>query len=288
MEQNDELLINFLHQKIQFPSMPEINDFTIESEEESFKEFLKNYPQSEHEDIRMRLEYLRPYLLQYPDYDGESYIISENAFNHYKWRNDKMERTGLSEKEFENFEIMQTAIYELGLSSKPTFEFILYLWNILKEKRDNKLNDTTVNDIFKSLIKRINDYPMDSVSLDFHVGKKHFTFNNQYFIKAFISYYEKSGILAGCLTETQNQKERAVDYILLRTLLTRLPIKHKKQKKGTYSQTERDFGLCVLWLIGSINHKKNDDPFVYCSHDNNATFDKLMRDFADYEVPIVK
>lgn len=288
MEQTDKLIDSLLQPKPHISFPPEINASVRDEEEKVFKEFLKDYPESEHDDIRERLEYLRPYILKYPDYDGENFFISEDAFNHYKWRKEKMEHTGLSETKFNQFEIMQKAITDLNLSPKPTFEFILYLWNILKGKRDSKQNQTTVDDIFRSLIKRINDYPQDPISLDFHVGKKHFSFNNQAFIKAFISLYEKSGILAGSLTENLNQKEREIDYILLRTLLTNLPIKHKKEKKGTYSQAERNFCLCVLWLIGSINHKKNTDPYEYCTHENNASFDKLMRDFNGYDVPAVK
>lgn len=290
MEQhNNEIPIDaYLQQKPQIPEPPVINEYVRDNEEQVFKEFLKDYPESEQADIRARLEYLRPYILKYPDYDGESFFISEDAFNHYRWRKEKMEHTGLSETEFNHFEIMQKAISDLGLSPKPTFEFILYLWNILKEKRDNKQNQTTVDNIFKSLIKRINDYPQDPISLDFHVGKKHFTFNNQAFIKAFISLYGQSGILAGTLIETKSQKEREIDYILLHTLLTNLPIKQIKQKKGCYSQAERNFGLCVLWLIGSINHKKTDNPEVTCHRDSNGIFDKLMRDFTDYTPQIIK
>lgn len=288
MEQTDKLTDALLQSKPHISCPPEINASIRDEEEKIFREFLKDYPESEHDNIRERLEYMRPYILKYPDYDGEGFVISEDAFNHYKWRKNKLERTGLSEEEFYQFEIMQKAITDLNLSQKPTFEFILYLWDILKDKRYSKQNHTTVDDIFKSLIKRINDYPQDPISLNFHVGKKHFTFNNQAFIKALISLYEKSGILAGGLTETLTQKEREIDYILLRTLLTNLPIKHKKEKKGTYSQAERNFCLCVLWLIGSINHKKSDDPYEYCTHENNASFDKLMRDFNGYDVPAVK
>lgn len=290
MEQcNNEIPIEaYLQQKPQIPEPPVINEYVINNEVQVFKEFLEGYPESEHEEIRERLEYLRQYILNYPDYDGEEYFISEDAFNHYKWREDKIEHTGLSEEEFDHFEIMQTAISKLGLSPKPTFEFILYLWDKLIDKRYTKIKVTTADEIFKSLINRISDYPQDPISIDFHVGKKHFKFENQDFIKAFISYYEKSGILAGGLTETQAQKEREIDYILLHTLLTNLPIKQKKQKKGSYSQAERNFGLCVLWLIGSINHKKTDNPEVTCHRDSNGIFDKLMRDFTDHTPQIIK
>jgi len=69
--------------------------------------------------------------------------------------------------------------------------------------------------------------------------------------------------------------------------LRNLPIKYKKRKKGTFTQAERNFGLSVLWLTGELNHLKNDDPTDYCTKDNNATFDKLMRDYKDMKLPAI-
>ena len=146
-----------------------------------FYEFLKDYPESEHEDIRERLKYLRPYIINYPEYDGEDFFLSEEAYNHYKWREQKMAETSLSEKEFYSFKEMQEAIVSLGLDPKPTFEFILYLWHILrnwlykgiKERLDERIN---------RIWNKFGENPELEISADFKVGNKHFKFDNQDFL----------------------------------------------------------------------------------------------------------
>ena len=259
----------------------------IDEEEQLFNEFFKDYPESEHEDIRDRLKYIRPYIINYPDYDGKDFFLSEEAFNHYRWREQKMAETCLSEKEFYNFKEMQEAIASLGLDPKPTFEFLLYLWHILKNwlyKGMNERLDKRINLMWN----KMQEDPKLTISADFKVGKNHFKFDNKDFLRAMIANYINSDIMAGSLVETLYPNKREIDYILLRTLFTYLPIKYKTPKKGKFSQAERTFGLCVLWLIGSINHKKGDDPSIYCSHDGNAIFDKLMRDYAEVElIPII-
>lgn len=284
MELYDFLLQNKPNVRFDFKS---VDQHLVDEEEQLFNEFLKDYPESDHEDIRDRLRYLRPYIINYPDYDGEDFFLSVEAFNHYKWREQKMAETSLSEKEFCNFKEMQEAIASLGLAPKPTFEFIIYLWHILRNwlyKGMNERLDERINRMWN----KMQEDPEINFSADFKVGKNHFKFDNKDFLRAMIANYRNSDIMVGNLMETIYPNKREVDYLLLRTLLSYLPIKHKKPKKGTFSQAERTFGLCVLWLIGSINHKKSDDPSICCSHDGNAIFDKLMRDYADTElIPII-
>ena len=149
----------------------------------------------------------------------------------------------------------------------------------MKERLDERIN---------RIWNKFGENPELEISADFKVGNKHFKFDNQDFLWAMIANYRDSDIMAGNLMETIYPTKRELDYLLVRTLLTFLPIKHKKPKKGKFSQAERTFRLCVLWLIGSINHKKGDDPSIYCSHDGNAIFDKLMRDYADFELIPIK
>ena len=284
MELSDFLLQKKSNVRFDFKG---VNQCLIDEEDQLFNDFFKNYPESEQEDISERLKYIRSYIINFPDYDGEEFFLSVEAFNHYKWREQKMAETSLSEKEFYNFKEMQEAIASLGLAPKPTFEFILYLWHILRNwlyKGMNERLDERVNRMWN----KMQEEPEINISADFKVGKNHFKFENKDFLWALIANYIKSDIIAGDLIEKIYPKKREIDYLLLRTLLTYLPIKHRKPKKGTFSQAERTFGLCVLWLIGSINHKKGDDSSIYCSHDGNAIFDKLMRDYADTElIPII-
>ena len=284
MELSDFLLQKKPNVRFDFKS---VDQRLIDEEEQLFNEFFKDYPESEYEDIRDRLKYIRPYIINYPDYDEKDFFLSEEAFNHYRWREQKMAETCLSEKEFYNFKEIQESIASLGLELKPTFEFILYLWHVLRNwlyKGMNERLDERINRMWN----KMQEDPEINISADFKVGKNHFKFDNKDFLRAMIANYKNSNIVAGDLVEKIYPKKREIDYLLLRTLLTYLPIKQKTPKKGTFSQVERTFGLCVLWLIGSINHKKNDDPSIYCSHDSNAIFDKLMRDYAEVElIPII-
>lgn len=264
-----------------------INKYAIDQEELMFEDGLKEFPQTEHNIIRERLKYLRTYILNFPEYDGVDFYPSNEALNHYKWREKKLSKVVFTEKEFYKFKEMQEAISDLGLSPEPTFEFILYLWHTLQGWFTKGINET-MDDRIQRMKTKIDEKPEINLSVDFKIGNKHFKSNNQDFIRSLIANYINSDIIAGGLVETIYPKKREIDYLLVRTLLTYLPIKLKKQKKGTFTQAERTFCLCVLWLVGSINHKKTDVPLSYCSHLGNATFDKLMRDYAHLNlIPIL-
>lgn len=260
-----------------------------EQEELLFQHWINTHPNEDADLMRLRLQYLRAYILKYPDFDGTDFLLSEEAFRHYLNRNDKLEFTFLSEEEFYNHRIIQKAIKDLGLLPEPTFDFILYLWDILKRWIYNGRRER-VAERMKRLKTRIDQNPNDEISVDFSVGSKHFTFSNSDFIRVLLNHFDKADLLAGGLVENTRISKREADYILIKTLLDNLPILSLNiRKKGTFSQAERNFGLSVLWLTGELNHHKNDDPTPLCSNDNNATFDKLMRDFRGRQFPpIVK
>lgn len=77
-------------------------------------------------------------------------------------------------------------------------------------------------------------------------------------------------------------KVRALDYFIVKTLLDYLPIRHDSTRRGMYCQAERNFGLSVLSLCGRL---PDFDREGECSKENNATFDKLMRDFRNTPIP---
>lgn len=54
------------------------------------------------------------------------------------------------------------------------------------------------------------------------------------------------------------------------------------RRGGHFSQAERNFGLSVLSLCGRL---PDIDREGECSQENNATFDKLMRDFKGTSIP---
>lgn len=277
----------FIKTRKQFPTLPP--DYTESAEwEESqfFNAWIKKYPESKHKEIIERLKYIRSYALLFPEYDGEQWVPSQDAINHYDNRGRRIDESGLSQKEFYEFDILQDAITELGLSPIATFEFIAFIWRELSkwlyrgtiERMEDRVNRLT---------NRIDEHPNDKMELDIKVGSKHFKFANQQFIKSQIASFINSNPESGNQVEIIYPAKREIDYILVRTILQYLPISHKKQKKGAFTQAERNLGLCVLWLTGELNHKKGDDPTDFCTKDNNATFDKLMRDYKDMPLPII-
>lgn len=280
-------LSEFLNTRYKFPELPaDFLDNARWEEDAMFNAWIKMYPESVHADIEERLKYIREYTLRFPDFDGEEWFPSQTALNYSEHRADRLKNSGLSEEEFYDFDILQDAIADLGLSPKATFDFIVYLWNELT-KWLYQGNIERMEDRVNRLVARIDERPNDSMELDIKIGSKHFKFSNDTFIKSVISSFLNSNLDSGNLVETVYPTKREIDYILICTLLRNLPIKHKKQKKGTFSQAERNLGLSVLWLTGELNHRKGDDPTDFCTKENNVTFDKLMRDFKDMPLPAV-
>lgn len=280
-------LSEFLNTRKPFPSLPDEYKESAEWEESQyFNAWIKKYPESEHEDIAEQLKYIRSYTLRFPEFDGEQWQPSQDATNYYDNREQRIDDCGLSEDEFNEFDILQEAISDLGLSPKATFDFIVFIWRELSKWLYRGTTER-MEDRINRLVERIDGRPNDSMELDIKIGKKHFKFANQQFIKSIIASFINSRLESGNQVETIYPAKREIDYILVRTILQFLPIKHKKQKKGTFTQAERNLGLCVLWLTGELNHKKGDDPTDYCTKDNNATFDKLMRDYKDMPLPII-
>ena len=251
-----------------------------------FNAWIKKYPESKHKEIIERLKYIRSYALLFPEYDGEQWVPSQDAINFYNNRGQRIDASGLSQKEFYEFDILQDAIKELGLSPIATFEFIAFIW-IELSKWLYRGTIERMEDRVNRLKNRIDERPNDKMELDIKVGSKHFKFANQQFIKSLIASFINSNLESANQVEIIYPAKREIDYILVRTILQYLPISHKKQKKGAFTQAERNLGLCVLWFTGELNHKKGDDPTDFCTKDNNATFDKLMRDYKDMQLPII-
>lgn len=125
-------LSEFLNTRYKSPPLPANYTENARWEEETmFDAWIRKYPESDHADIIERLQYIREYIMKYPEFDGEEWHPSQSALNHYQYRAEKLTNTGLSEDEFYAFDILQEAITDLGLSPKATIEFILYLWNEL-------------------------------------------------------------------------------------------------------------------------------------------------------------
>ena len=280
-------LSEFLQENIKFPTLPEDYWKNVDLDEEIyFNAQLSKYPLEKQQNIKEKLEYIRNYTKKYPDFDGFNWGISNKPMLYYEVRDKKIANCNLSEEDYNNFDILQDSIKELGISPQATFEFIVFLWDVLQHwLLDGKVQ--FLKKKIKNVFKRIEEKPEDKIEIDLKVGKKHYYFKDENFIKSILANFLNSDLYAHNSWETIYPTKREVDYILIKTLLENLPINQKKEKKGNYSQAERNFSLCVLWLTGGINHKKNDDPYLYCTKENNVTFDKLMRDFKDLKLPPV-
>lgn len=212
-------LSEFLNTRYQFPPLPAdyVENARLE-EEAMFNAWIKKYLESDHNDIKEQLEYIREYSLKYPDFDGVEWFPPQTALNYYKFRADRLDNSGLSGKEFYDFDILQEAIADLGLSPKATFEFIVYLWNELRRWL-YRGNIERMEDRVNRLVARIDERPDDSMELDIKVGSKHFKFTNDKFIKSVIASFLNSNLDSGNLVETVYPTKREIDYILICTLL---------------------------------------------------------------------
>lgn len=279
-------LSDFLTTRSIFPSIPKDYEENAKLEEERlFSAWLKKYPTKEHSDIEERLQYIRKYALLYPDFDGEEWFPTQAAIKYYECRQERLEYCKLSEADFYSLKEIQESIKELGIQAKPTFEFIVYLWDILKKWLEHG-DVESVEKRIKRLFSLIERRPDEHLKIDVSVGRKHIKFENGRFIKSLFAIFLNSNFDGLNCVENIKPNKLEIDYILIKTLLDNLPIKYKKEKKGKYTKAERIFSLSVLWLPGEIAHGKNDSPLDTETF-NNGTFDLLMRRYKDMSLPAV-
>lgn len=232
-----------------------------------------------------RIRYLIPYILQSIDWQKYGLPLEGWQFQYYYHRDRFLEKTQLDYDIFLRHEPLQQAIADLGLEPEPTFEFILFLkyyFGMRSELRYSALEQLLLAQ------KALTQLPADkSASIDINVGGRHFRLSNTEFVKRAITSIDTDQFRAGAFINDFREgavrdKLRAIDYYMLKTLLDFLPIKTAGEKTGLYTQAERNFGLSVLSLCGRL---PDTDREGECSKENNATFDKLMREFRDTPIP---
>lgn len=238
----------------------------------------------EAETVKDRVRYLVPYILQ--NIDWQEYAIPLEAWQlrYYYQRDRFLEKTGLTWKRFLDHEPMQEAIEKLGLKPEPVFEFILFLAYYYRLRSDLRYS---CMEQFDSLIDELDINSGSSVQMDVKVGEKHFKISNSAFLKKMFHAVDRSQINIGTFVHDFKQgsardKVRARDYYIVKTLLDYLPTDKSLRRGGRFSQAERNFGLSVLSLCGRL---PDIDREGECSQENNATFDKLMRDFKGVPIP---
>ena len=236
----------------------------------------------ESDDAKQRLKYLIPYIIQNIDWVEYGLRLESWQLRYYYQKDRFLKVTRLSHEKFLNHELLQQSINELGLDPEPVFEFILFLSYYYGLRADLKFSSYEQ----LSKVKQALEDKNSEATMEVVVNGRHFKFNNSNFIKALFSIIDTEQLNYGAFSNnfeegSSREKIRALDYYLIKTLLDFLPIKSER-RKGKYTQAERNFSLCVLNFCGRL---QGDEPEIICSQFNNATFDKLMRDFKDSEIP---
>lgn len=63
----------------------------------------------------------------------ETFKYEMHLYSCFLNRDSTLEELGLTEDKFYNFTLLQEAITALGLEAQPTFEFIVFLYDLIKE-----------------------------------------------------------------------------------------------------------------------------------------------------------
>lgn len=232
--------------------------------------------------VNKRLHYLLPYIVQAINWHEYGSELQPWQLTYYYQRSRFIDQTGLRYESFKNHSLLVKAVEELGLEPEPTFEFILFLKYYFNLRGDLKFS--SVEQLQK--LREALSADHSEARMDVIVNGKHFKFENSQFIKQVFSMINPESFTSADFRDNFNEggsreKLRALDYYLIKTLLDYLPIKNRSHR-GQYSQTERNFALCVLNFCGRL---VGDDREILCSSFNNVTFDKLMRDFRDTKIP---
>lgn len=229
-----------------------------------------------------RTRYLVPYILQAIDWDEYGMPLEAWQLIYYYRRERFLAQTNLRYQGFLSHKPLQNAISALGLDPEPTFEFVLFLkyyYGLRSDLRYSALEQ--LNRACRAL------EGCGEASIDINVDGKHFKIGNTSFTKDALLSIDRNKLSAGAYVNDFNEgstrdKIRALDYYTIKTLLDYLPIKRRSGRGGAYSQEERNFGLSVLSFLGRLPDIDRDGV---CSRENNATFDKLMRDFKNCKIP---
>jgi len=249
--------------------------------------FINEYPQDSRKTILDKIEYIRIYCRQFPFFNGDDYQPLQAPFIYYQTRDSQLSELPFTEDEFNNFSLIQEALSKLGLQPQPTFEFIAFLFRIIKSWSENQI--TTCGAKVNTIQSLLKEDPEAKLSMNIKVNSKNIKaisknieFNNSSFIQSLLEFYMSNNLKSQGLIEleTKRVRERTIQYLLVKTLLDNLPTKIDKPAEVKFIQAERDLALCTLYLCKLLL----GDPTIVCTNTNNVTFDKLMRDFKDFEI----
>lgn len=232
-----------------------------------------------------RVSYLIPYILQAINWDIYGSPLKAWQIKYYYQRERFLVKTRLSPEKFAEHAPLQEALKILQLNPEPTFEFILFLkyyYTLRSELRHSPIEQLA------QAVKAIDSLKAEeSASIDINVAGKHYKISNTSFVSLVLKSVPLDAFKRGAYVNDFNEgsprdKVRALDYYIIKTLLEYLPMKDVQHRRGAYSQAQRNFGLSVLSYLGRL---PDIDREAVCCKENNATFDKLMRDFKGVPIP---
>lgn len=281
----DNLFIEYVNSPYEEPQdiLPKIDEIMPADMENSLETDFKNeYQQEDVTSILDSIEYIRIYCRNFPCFNGFDYQPLQAPFAYYRSRNTYLKELPFTEEEFYKFTYIQDAIAKLGLKAQPTFEFIAFLYYIIKVWSENQI--TTSGSKVDNILSLLEEQPNVKLTMNIKAGSQAFEFTNSLFIQSMLEFYSSHDLISHDLVERGNKRvrERTIQYSLVKTLLGYLPIKTDKSGGVSFVQAERDFALCTLYLCKLLM----GNPVFVCTKDNNATFDKLMRDFKDFNITL--
>lgn len=257
-------------------------DLLTEMEQSMEDDFKREYQQEDVTSILNSIEYIRIYCRNFPLFNGDDYQPLQAPFAYYRSRNTYLKELPFTEDEFYNFTLIQEAINKLELQPQPAFEFIAFLYHIIKVWSENQI--TTGISKVNNILSILEEQPNAKLKMNIKVDGKNFEFENSLFIHSMLEFYSSYEQVSHYLVERENKRvrERTIQYSLVKTLLDYLPIKVKKSEDVKFVQAERDLALCTLYLCKLLM----GDPAYVCTKDNNITFDSLMRAFKDFNITL--
>ena len=107
-------------------------DLLTEMEQSMEDDFKRAYQQEDVASILDSIEYIRIYCRNFPLFNGDDYQPLQAPFAYYRSRNTYLKELPFTEDEFYNFTLIQVALNKLELQPQPTFEFIAFLYHIIK------------------------------------------------------------------------------------------------------------------------------------------------------------
>lgn len=257
-------------------------ELLAEMEQSMEDDFKREYQQEDVASILDSIEYIRIYCRNFPLFNGNDYQPLQAPFAYYRSRNTYLKELPFTEDEFYNFALIQEATNKLELQPQPIFEFIAFLYHIIKVWSENQIA-TGINRV-NNILSILEEQPNAKLKMNIKVDGKNFEFENSLFIHSMLEFHSSHEQVSHYLVERENKRvrERTIQYSLVKTLLDYLPTKVKKSEDVKFVQAERDLALCTLYLCKLLM----GDPAYVCTKDNNATFDKLMRDFKDFNITL--